>query len=250
MLRRGGRARPPALRPRRRADDAGTGAGAALFSLGRGIFHRVEGPARGRGNPVRGPARPDAPGTLAACGRSYSASSRIITGRIPRPGDAACPAAGTVSRRTARVVRGGGRRLPLRGTRSRCPALRPRGRNSTRRTAAELLALYARRALRAARPGRRRSRNFRRPCQPVGCSICCSRRANWSRPRRDSASPARRGRAPRETARNVAGERGSVTLSGLRDALETSRRYAQALLERMDADGFTRREGDAHLLRE
>lgn len=54
----------------------------------------------------------------------------------------------------------------------------------------------------------------------------------------------------RELARRIAREEGSVTVARLRDALGASRRYAQALLERMDADGFTRREGDAHLLAE
>jgi selenocysteine-specific elongation factor len=42
---------------------------------------------------------------------------------------------------------------------------------------------------------------------------------------------------------------GSYTLAELRDATGTSRRWAQALLERMDADGITRRVGDARVLR-
>ncbi len=42
---------------------------------------------------------------------------------------------------------------------------------------------------------------------------------------------------------------GRFTLAELRDATGTSRRYAQALLERMDADGFTRRVGDHRILR-
>jgi selenocysteine-specific elongation factor len=42
---------------------------------------------------------------------------------------------------------------------------------------------------------------------------------------------------------------GSVTLAQLRDATGTSRKWAQALLERMDADGITRRIGDERVLR-
>ncbi len=42
---------------------------------------------------------------------------------------------------------------------------------------------------------------------------------------------------------------GSVTLAQLRDALGTSRRVAQGLLERLDADGVTRRVGDERVLR-
>ena len=42
---------------------------------------------------------------------------------------------------------------------------------------------------------------------------------------------------------------GRFTLAELRDATGTSRRYAQALLERMDADGITRRVDDYRVLR-
>ena len=42
---------------------------------------------------------------------------------------------------------------------------------------------------------------------------------------------------------------GRFTLAELRDATGTSRRYAQALLERMDADGTTRRIDDYRVLR-
>jgi selenocysteine-specific elongation factor len=40
-----------------------------------------------------------------------------------------------------------------------------------------------------------------------------------------------------------------ITLAGFRDALGTSRRTAQLLLERFDADGLTRRIGDERVLR-
>ena len=40
-----------------------------------------------------------------------------------------------------------------------------------------------------------------------------------------------------------------VTLAGFRDALGISRRTAQLLLERYDADGITRRVGDERVLR-
>jgi selenocysteine-specific elongation factor len=42
---------------------------------------------------------------------------------------------------------------------------------------------------------------------------------------------------------------GSVTIATLRDALGTSRKYAQALLEHFDATRVTRRRGDVHVLR-
>jgi len=40
-----------------------------------------------------------------------------------------------------------------------------------------------------------------------------------------------------------------ITLAAFRDALGTSRRTAQLLLERFDADGLTRRVGDRRVLR-
>ena len=42
---------------------------------------------------------------------------------------------------------------------------------------------------------------------------------------------------------------GAITLARLRDLLGTGRRTAQLLLERMDADGLTRRIGDERVLR-
>jgi selenocysteine-specific elongation factor len=42
---------------------------------------------------------------------------------------------------------------------------------------------------------------------------------------------------------------GRATIAGVRDELGTSRRYAQALLEHLDAEKLTRRIGDAHVLR-
>jgi selenocysteine-specific elongation factor len=44
-------------------------------------------------------------------------------------------------------------------------------------------------------------------------------------------------------------EAGRVTLARFRDLLGTGRRDAQLLLERLDADGVTRRVGDARVLR-
>jgi selenocysteine-specific elongation factor len=40
-----------------------------------------------------------------------------------------------------------------------------------------------------------------------------------------------------------------ITLARFRDLLDTSRRTAQLLLERFDADGITRRVGDERVLR-
>jgi selenocysteine-specific elongation factor len=43
---------------------------------------------------------------------------------------------------------------------------------------------------------------------------------------------------------------GSITVAGLRDELGTSRRYAQALLEALDAARVTLRVGDERVLRD
>jgi selenocysteine-specific elongation factor len=53
----------------------------------------------------------------------------------------------------------------------------------------------------------------------------------------------------RARALEIAGERGEITLRELRDALGTSRKYAQALLEYLDATKATVRHGDRHVLR-
>jgi selenocysteine-specific elongation factor len=42
---------------------------------------------------------------------------------------------------------------------------------------------------------------------------------------------------------------GSATIASVRDELGTSRRYAQALLEHLDAVKLTIRRGDSHVLR-
>lgn len=42
---------------------------------------------------------------------------------------------------------------------------------------------------------------------------------------------------------------GKVTLSEVRDLFQTSRKYAQPLLEHLDAKKITRREGDERVLR-
>jgi selenocysteine-specific elongation factor len=42
---------------------------------------------------------------------------------------------------------------------------------------------------------------------------------------------------------------GALTLADLRDALGTSRKFAQALLEHLDAERVTIRRGDQHVLR-
>jgi selenocysteine-specific elongation factor len=41
----------------------------------------------------------------------------------------------------------------------------------------------------------------------------------------------------------------TITLARFRDLIDTSRKTAQLLLERFDADGLTRRVGDARVLR-
>jgi selenocysteine-specific elongation factor len=42
---------------------------------------------------------------------------------------------------------------------------------------------------------------------------------------------------------------GTITLAEVRDRFQTSRKYAQAVLEEMDARRITRREEDARVLR-
>lgn len=49
--------------------------------------------------------------------------------------------------------------------------------------------------------------------------------------------------------REVIGENGRITAAGVRDAFGTSRKYALALLEHLDAVGITRRVGDARVLK-
>ena len=53
----------------------------------------------------------------------------------------------------------------------------------------------------------------------------------------------------RDAAVAIARDHGSVTLAQLRDRLGCSRRYAQALLEALDAEAITRRVGDERVLR-
>jgi selenocysteine-specific elongation factor len=54
----------------------------------------------------------------------------------------------------------------------------------------------------------------------------------------------------RAVVERVAGAEGSITLARLRDELGTSRKYAQALLEHLDAARVTRRqEDDSRVLR-
>jgi selenocysteine-specific elongation factor len=49
--------------------------------------------------------------------------------------------------------------------------------------------------------------------------------------------------------RDLAKTNGEVTIAQYRDALNTSRKFAQALLEHFDGEKITRRVGDAHILR-
>jgi selenocysteine-specific elongation factor len=53
----------------------------------------------------------------------------------------------------------------------------------------------------------------------------------------------------RERVIALAGERGEITLAEVRDALGTSRKYAQAMLDHLDGAGVTVRHGDRHVLR-
>jgi selenocysteine-specific elongation factor len=66
---------------------------------------------------------------------------------------------------------------------------------------------------------------------------------------RDLAFTAEAFATARDAAVEIATAGGSVTLAQLRDRLGISRKYAQALLEAMDANGITRRVGDERVLR-
>ncbi len=55
------------------------------------------------------------------------------------------------------------------------------------------------------------------------------------------------GRGPRD--RRSCERDGEITLAGLRDELQTSRKYAQAYLEHFDGEKLTLRRGDARVLR-
>lgn len=52
-----------------------------------------------------------------------------------------------------------------------------------------------------------------------------------------------------ERVRAAAQQQGSITLAQVRDLFDTSRKYAQAILEEMDTRRITKREGDARVLR-
>ncbi len=66
---------------------------------------------------------------------------------------------------------------------------------------------------------------------------------------RDLAFTAEAFATARDAAVEIASAGGAVTLAQLRDRLGISRKYAQALLEAMDANGITRRVGDERVLR-
>ena len=53
----------------------------------------------------------------------------------------------------------------------------------------------------------------------------------------------------RDTVVELCERDGSVSLAGLRDALRTSRKYAQAYLEHFDGEKLTLRRGDVRVLR-
>ena len=82
-----------------------------------------------------------------------------------------------------------------------------------------------------------------------------ARRASWSRPAGSFGSATGWRSAPPATTRRggcwwrSATAAGSITLARFRDLLGTSRKPAQLLLERFDADGLTRRVGDERVLR-
>lgn len=52
-----------------------------------------------------------------------------------------------------------------------------------------------------------------------------------------------------ERVRTTAQQQGSITLAQVRDLFDTSRKYAQAILEEMDTRRITKREGDVRVLR-
>jgi selenocysteine-specific elongation factor len=53
-----------------------------------------------------------------------------------------------------------------------------------------------------------------------------------------------------DTIRNEIEQKGKITLGEVRDLFQTSRKYAQALLEHLDAKGVTLRDGDFRKLKQ
>jgi len=52
----------------------------------------------------------------------------------------------------------------------------------------------------------------------------------------------------KELVKNFIKKNQSITIAELRDLLQFSRKYAQAILEYFDASGLTKRQGDRHIL--
>ena len=152
---------------------------------------------------------------------------------------------------------------PTRSTPASPPPPRPwarGGRAAARARAPRREALRARRdaALGGARRGRRaaRARARRGRLRPGAGRGPRARRATSSARAGSSASatasrsaPAAYERGARTSLVEECERAGRITLARFRDLLGTSRRPAQLLLERFDADGLTRRVGDERVLR-
>ncbi len=213
------------------------------------------------------PRRLRRPPTLVGAGRLVAARRRLADdgGRLPGDGRGGPPAAD-----------GAGRRRAARAWACRCrrwwAAARTRAPSSAAWSGTAWCERRARRRWRPARPPRAPAR----PATPRRCSTrsppsrdstrrstrpgssrapagrwwrCSSPRAAWCGCRTGSRSR----RAAYDEARRIVVEgcraNGRFTLAELRDATGTSRRYAQAMLERLDADGVTRRVEDYRVLR-
>ena len=99
-------------------------------------------------------------------------------------------------------------------------------------------------------PGRpRRSRRLRSDRATSGPSRTSSPPAAPSAPGRDLAFTADALATAQAAVVDLAGETGRVTLAQVRDRLGISRKFAQGLLEALDARGVTRRVGDERILR-
>ena len=130
--------------------------------------------------------------------------------------------------------------VPLLGLERRGAKLYLPGATAGRLDESEAVELESRARARRLRAGQGRRPRARRAPRARGPA----------RPRRRRVGDRPRGVRPSaRRARRECEQAGSITLARFRDLLGTSRRPAQLLLERFDADGLTRRVGDARVLR-
>ncbi len=141
--------------------------------------------------------------------------------------------AGRRRRSTAGRARGRARGRDRARPRSRCHARFSRGRRSRRAHVARGARCVA---VRAAIAGGRR-------CVAGLGARARSRRTSWSTSTASSSLPPR-SRRPAVSSPMQSRERGALTVAEARDVLGSTRKYVVPILNRMDAEGVTRRDGE------